>query len=1049
MRRPWIAPILGWVCFGALVVACLAAGGVIRATITLPKDAIAPEQGHAFIVRILDRAWLAIPRNDEQAYLIGASSLFEGSIGLGPGRQLHQAIRDRGDGRFALNRGYLRFSSSDNSDPRENSRRYRLQVPFFPGPLIWLAILLGFAAAAILLRCGRKSQAASRHCMARPSRARCVAVASIGIGAAATVAAFSSIGTIGLVFDGPMVSPGIGIFFGGIFVLLISWPALRRDLVAVPRGIAALRAALWIIFCSAVGLFGYAAVFATGLVTVHHTLDNKTFQAGQGKMFMARLAPLPFGLVYVDYKRTSLVAPTHLSENGVEFGLSVDHFRAISERAAGRFTVSPHYLLFSTPDGSDPRTSGRRYVITMPVVPGAMLLFGTLFAAGLSIIGLRWLRKNAAHVESPSKNVATPGTLTRAEMPSFRATASAAMLGFLSAIIIATVLWRAPWVFGPPTPLAGITLWVAPFVVFAGLLRSVLPKSDFTKRQTISLVLTFVAAFIIAWANLTPMLDRILDADLWSSVRPDGSDILSMIHANDSATYIGTAMHLVLNGSMDVTGSNRPLNGTILAWALWLAGGKLPAILFWRAAFVAFTIVVSAREVAKSFGWLCGLVFGLYISAFTARFLPTALSEPNGVALAALGLALILRALRLGSFGFFLAGTMMTTLALMSRPGAMLFIPALAIFAWSARRHFHVGPTVAIGGTLVAAAFAAILPIYLNSTLAAPRGWILSNFPLVLYGLATGGKGWTQFAIDHPHVSSAAQIYVYALKRIASDPSTIIEALAREFTKFWPVTFDFTKIDLFFSLSILGAIVALLTVRNIYSRFLVMAAASVWLSSPFIIMDGGYRVFAASIPIWAFLAMWPLARLQTVSSGLPAALPTRWCFRRGWVGLVRDIGMSGSTSLAVCIVLVATPLMFRRSAPIIMTRTVTSSCRPGENSVLVRGARTAQITYVVSDATSRSVVPMIRESAFNRHLTVNAPGIADQVGHVPVGSSVVEIVEPIPGDPGREKYHLVFFKGHQVSFPAGQISEICALPLTAHFNESLYVSQAEHWSERP
>ena len=45
---------------------------------------------------------------------------------LGPAHTPHEEIRDLGGGRFSHWGGYVFFSTSDGSDPRTNSRRYRV-----------------------------------------------------------------------------------------------------------------------------------------------------------------------------------------------------------------------------------------------------------------------------------------------------------------------------------------------------------------------------------------------------------------------------------------------------------------------------------------------------------------------------------------------------------------------------------------------------------------------------------------------------------------------------------------------------------------------------------------------------------------------------------------------------------------------------------------------------------------------------------------------------------------------------------------------------------
>jgi predicted O-methyltransferase YrrM len=66
--------------------------------------------------------------------------LFEDDLELGPAHSLHKAIRNHGNGRFShwstserttgegLSESVLMFSTSDNTDPNHNGRRYRLAV---------------------------------------------------------------------------------------------------------------------------------------------------------------------------------------------------------------------------------------------------------------------------------------------------------------------------------------------------------------------------------------------------------------------------------------------------------------------------------------------------------------------------------------------------------------------------------------------------------------------------------------------------------------------------------------------------------------------------------------------------------------------------------------------------------------------------------------------------------------------------------------------------------------------------------------------------------
>jgi MoaA/NifB/PqqE/SkfB family radical SAM enzyme len=81
----------------------------------LPLDAIQRELRHCHVSRLP-------PGIDPDAF-----ALYEDEARLGPGGQLHDDIRLRGGGRFSIWGRAVYFSSSDNSDARDNGRRYSLR----------------------------------------------------------------------------------------------------------------------------------------------------------------------------------------------------------------------------------------------------------------------------------------------------------------------------------------------------------------------------------------------------------------------------------------------------------------------------------------------------------------------------------------------------------------------------------------------------------------------------------------------------------------------------------------------------------------------------------------------------------------------------------------------------------------------------------------------------------------------------------------------------------------------------------------------------------
>lgn len=81
------------------------------------------------------------------------ATLFENGSRLGPPHTVHGAIRGTGLGRYSHWSDTLYFSTSDNSDPRTNGRRYDIDtVAWLPNGVVWLWIVCVALAASGRLR---------------------------------------------------------------------------------------------------------------------------------------------------------------------------------------------------------------------------------------------------------------------------------------------------------------------------------------------------------------------------------------------------------------------------------------------------------------------------------------------------------------------------------------------------------------------------------------------------------------------------------------------------------------------------------------------------------------------------------------------------------------------------------------------------------------------------------------------------------------------------------------------------------------------------------
>jgi hypothetical protein len=122
------------------------------------------EKDHAFLYPI------DVPHSDAESVGRSTLELFENGRPLGPAHALHDQIRELGRGRFSHWGRLVYFSSSDDSDPRTNGRKYEIRHDSPPSPL-WILALLTALVALESRRLGRGLAALERVNPAWPALA--------------------------------------------------------------------------------------------------------------------------------------------------------------------------------------------------------------------------------------------------------------------------------------------------------------------------------------------------------------------------------------------------------------------------------------------------------------------------------------------------------------------------------------------------------------------------------------------------------------------------------------------------------------------------------------------------------------------------------------------------------------------------------------------------------------------------------------------------------------------------------------------------------------
>ena len=134
--------------------------------IALEPTSITSNGGRAYMVAVPHRSFpYDVHSDDINDGLRSRLKLYEDGVQLGSPHTAHVSIRGHGYGAFSHWSGSLVFSSSDNTDPRTNGRRYTAAVPLsLYAPLLWSALpLLILLLLELARRLGQVAKTSGRN----------------------------------------------------------------------------------------------------------------------------------------------------------------------------------------------------------------------------------------------------------------------------------------------------------------------------------------------------------------------------------------------------------------------------------------------------------------------------------------------------------------------------------------------------------------------------------------------------------------------------------------------------------------------------------------------------------------------------------------------------------------------------------------------------------------------------------------------------------------------------------------------------------------------
>lgn len=409
------------------------------------------------------------------------------------------------------------------------------------------------------------------------------------------------------------------------------------------------------------------------------------------------------------------------------------------------------------------------------------------------------------------------------------------------------------------------------------------------KNQRLSAI---AAAFVFF-----PLFSLALNG-LWAGAYSENYVLAGLVPRSDAFGFYTGAISLMEKGLQMSMATRRPLYGGFLAFILWISGGNLQvalAIIVYLTAAVSF---FSVMVVKNTFNSSAAVLYFFVLFFFIRRFIGITMSENMGFLLGTSSFTCFLIAMEKfkhnpkSSIPVFLFSTLLFSLSQAARPGAVIILPLLILFAgWLWREKRKIAWKLMIATTIVVIAGFMINTLVFKITSPENTSQI-NNIGYGVYGLSVGGKGWEQIFIDHPEINNLEtgireqRIMEIIFQEITTHPENLIKGLFTQFKILFSfqstnslLSFVYTKntifnyglISLFFILSICGIAEAIVQRKKLLMVFILVLTLGFLLSLP---LAPAYqtqymRVYASSIFL---LGLLPAFGLFSLTKYLPETI---------------------------------------------------------------------------------------------------------------------------------------------------------------------------------
>lgn len=355
------------------------------------------------------------------------------------------------------------------------------------------------------------------------------------------------------------------------------------------------------------------------------------------------------------------------------------------------------------------------------------------------------------------------------------------------------------------------------------------------------------------------------------------SALFGILPWSDAEGYYNGANYLLENGILDAWNTRRPLNAILLALRLFISNNHFKISLLLQALLCGISCWLASHIISKNFGKKTSIVTFIILFIFASIFIPTTLSETLGLTLGALSFVYLWAAIQNRRSKLLLPAGILLMIGLNTRSGALFILPLLMIwlgFNFNTPNNKKISfniypPAMFFFGLLVGVLFNVVITkLYGNTQLG---GATHGNFAPILYGLIAGGKGWIHAEKVYPQIlampetESTRFLFQKSFELFKNSPELLFIGL---FKNLWALVKSamnfFLRLpnNIYLKIFIrISAIIIMITcffrlkqISKFFKREVSLMAITLlgmFLSAGCIWKDGGFRVFAVTVPFFA------------------------------------------------------------------------------------------------------------------------------------------------------------------------------------------------------